>query len=579
MSNRIKILDPITANQIAAGEVVERPASVIKELVENSIDARASKIEIEVGESVLSYLRVFDNGMGISKEDLPLAFQRHATSKITSINDLTQLLTLGFRGEALPSIASVSELEISSRTADSINGWKFRFSGGHLVSEEAVGMPVGTDIIVRNLFFNTPARKKHVKSESTELGHIKDILLRFALAYPEIAFKFTAASSRQWQTDGKGDYFYPLVLNFGEEIASKMLEVKGESADASIKIHGFLAPPAFSRTTRLQQIIFVNRRLVRSRLISSIVEKTLNTLLAINRYPIFCLFIEIKPEIIDVNVHPTKMEIRFSEEDLITKVIESAVKEQFFPQQSAKTIINSMTLADKKISKELPQARPLFVELFSQPAKPDITPQIQEIKESAPDYPLSLPGWRVIGQIFDSFILLEDNQCFSLVDQHAAHERILYEKLLNEKDFRTAVQPLLYPETITLNPLLFQTLIDKIFLFQDFGYLVEHFGQNTILLRAVPLGLDNATATELFHDLLELMVDKQYENIQRLQEKWLILRACKTAIKANQKLSLPEMEALIEQLHQCTLPVTCPHGRPTKIEWQLKELEQLFKRT
>lgn len=582
MTNRITILDPITANQIAAGEVVERPASVIKELVENSIDAGANRISVEIGESVLELLRVTDNGSGISKTDLPLALQRHATSKIRSIEDLNRLHTLGFRGEALPSIASVSEMELASRTQDCLEGWKLYISGGQVKDEEATAMPVGTDILVRNLFFNTPARKKHVKSESTELGHIKDVLLKFTLAYPQIVFGFSAAGKRQWQTEGTGDYFYPLVLNFGEEIANSMVELNQETFDGCIKLHGFIAPPAYTRTTRFQQIIFVNRRLVRSRLISSLVERGLNSLITINRYPIFCLFIEINPEIIDVNVHPTKMEIRFSDETLIANLIDKAIKDQFNPRQTPASVVPQVKTKPASLEKPGKQEyMPLFLISETEKTTPELTelPANTDFQESVGIYAPQSLDWRVIGQVFNSYILVEENSKLVLIDQHAAHERILYERYLSDKDYRAQVQPLLYPETLTLNPVVFQTLIDKIFLFQDFGYLIEHFGQNTILLRAVPHGLTSRIALELFHDLLELMADKQLENIQRLQEKWLILRACKTAIKANQRLTVPEMEALIQHLEGCTLPITCPHGRPTRIEWTQSDLEQLFKRT
>lgn len=636
MSNRIQILDPFTANQIAAGEVVERPASVVKELVENSLDAGADKIEVEISGAGVELIRVSDNGCGMNREDALMAVQRHATSKIKTPADLARIATLGFRGEALPSIASVSLLEILTRERDSLAGTRVTLIGGKVEKVLEDGCPVGSSFTVRDLFFNTPARRKFLKSDATETGRISEMLSRLALAYPNVAFKFCVEGRVLMQMSGNGSLVEVVSKVFGKELARDMLPISINYEQLALS--GLLAKPHHSRSTKAYQFFFVNGRYINSKLLTKAVGDGYHTLMASNRFPVVILNLNIPLNLVDVNVHPTKLEARFSQETVVASFISDSVRtclqqntlipglnpnapvaESILKPAESLPIINppaqmqetqakwetstiNEIVSKSKTTEEAETVEPEFqtpAELENEPtiaalaiekASPieaDFT-QLElnescqlDSEEPGQDNGERLPDLLPLGQVNLTYIVARGPQDMYIIDQHAAHERINYERLWELAGTgEIPTQMLLEPLVIELSQQELSVLIENITMFTDLGFLLEYFGGNTFLLRGHPADLSGADHRTLIRDLLELFTDggKPVEP-RKLREEFIYSIACKASVRANESLNVAEMEHLILRLGQTKQPFTCPHGRPTIIAITAAELERRFQRT
>lgn len=665
MTSAIHILDSHSANQIAAGEVVERPVSVVKELVENALDAGAKHIDISIEENGVPLIRVRDDGKGMSEEDLPLAVLRHATSKITRIQDLDYLQTLGFRGEALASIASVSTLEIVSRPETEISGISYTLTGGGEGILQEVGCPAGTSVTVRNLFFNTPARLKFLKSKATEFGLISDTVGRIALAHPTIAFSLAHPTQRVLQTSGRGDLKETMGAIFGQSIARQLIVVDAQSQDW--RLEGLISPPDLVRKTKQAQTFMINGRVVRSSFLSNALEEGYRTLIPVKLHPLVALHLHGSPSDYDVNVHPAKMDVKFKNEQelasFITKTIyqtllksqplpsfgrpmESVLRTQAntvvqgkpirivtapynSPQNSAhqarEEIRENQVRKDPSIPKALlpeKEAEPIVSEdqgssrspvnvestaeakktfprqrnLFSDDNVTLIPPVFSEDREipknreegtndsatmdKADNDSHSLSRFWPIGQLFNTYILATDSDVLLLIDQHAAHERINYERILAEvKARKQESQMLLIPIPLELTLQEEQMLIEHMWILREMGFVLEQFGNQTYLLRGVPVQTGSVPADELLRQFLEEILQKNTSpSFDQLLKEWIYLLACKESIRAKDCLSLLEMEQLISRLSQTENPYTCPHGRPTTIKITRAELEKRFYR-
>lgn len=615
---RINVLDELTANQIAAGEVVERPASVVKELVENAIDAGSTLIEVDIQDGGINSICITDNGAGLEKDDVPLAFQRHATSKIRVTEDLNVIATLGFRGEALPSIAAVAEVEMITRQAGDTEGIRIVIKGGEVLQHRETGCPAGTSVRVTDLFYNTPARLKHLKSATVEGSHCGDTVTRLALAHPEIAFRFRHNDRDVFRTSGSGDLRDTIASLFGVSFSREMVTVAGSDGDFAFR--GFLGKPQVSRSNRQQQYIFVNGRYIRSRIISDAVEKGYHTMLMTGRRPVFVLDLAVDPSLVDVNIHPTKLEVRFQREkelaSLITGTVRSALLQQSLIPKDNVTQQDMKPVEEKLPAKgrdEYLQDRLEFKNRAGREEEPVKITVVREVAagyqppiegpsgikneprgielpvdrvhtavpvtEVEPDSNVAFPELIPLGQIDNTYIVAGGDGGLYLVDQHAAHERILYEKFLDRCGDRDFTQELLLPVTMELVHRDAQVLLANIVTFTELGFVIEHFGGDAFLLRGVPGAIKKGEEKKIFLDLLDYFSLYQYKITgKELREHLIISMACKAAIKANQRLAPEETRALLLDLAATTAPFTCPHGRPTVIHMTNYELQKKFKR-
>ena len=595
--NRINVLDTNTANKIAAGEVVERPFSVVKELVENSVDSNATNIIIEVVEGGEKLIKVIDNGSGIYPEDIDKAFMPHATSKIKNIEDIFQIGTLGFRGEALASIASVSKVSMKSRTSEFDFGKDMYVSAGKVEYIKDTGTNIGTTVEVRDIFFNVPARKKFLKSQSREYTYISDIITRIALANPDIAFKLIHNDKVALSTYGTGEVLDVIRSLYGKAVSDNIIRFEDHSDVASV--HGFIGNSEAARGNRNHQSIFVNRRYIKNKVIGAAVENAFKSFITVNKYPFFVLFIDIYPEFIDVNVHPTKSEVKFKDEreiyKLVFNAVHSALRKSLLdtfsidteerPREPEKVYEETTSLKTKKYEyreKELVQL-PLDLKPLQIAAEKNEM-EGSAIEEKLEEYIIpkitpKLPDIRIIGQFNKTYIIGEYNEELYLIDQHAAHEKILFEKYMDEiKNQDVHSQVLISPEVMELPNDEFLIYGENENIFKDLGFNIEEFGQNTICIREVPFILGKPHIKELFSDLIENLrnmgtgqrTEMKYDSIARM--------ACRAAVKAKDNLSDMEMRALVEELKYIQDPYTCPHGRPTIIKFSLGELEKRFKR-
>lgn len=611
MTPVIHILDSHSANQIAAGEVVERPASVVKELVENAIDAGAKHIDITIEENGVPLIRVRDDGCGIAISDLPMAVIRHATSKISQIKDLDHLQTLGFRGEALASIASVAHLEISSRPADEVAGLSLKLIGGEQGEFSEVGCPVGTSVTVRKLFFNTPARLKFLKSTPTEYGLISDTIGRIALAHPDISFSVTHPHQVVLQTSGRGDLRETIGAILGQAIARQLIPIKVQQGDWQLE--GFISPPDLVRASKQTQTFMINGRIVRSSFLSRALEEGYHTLIPTKLHPVVVLHLHVLPSEYDVNVHPTKMDVRFKSEQALAPFISQAVYQTLIkskPLPSFQTIRSSthepkttFTLNNSPRS-VVPVTfdQPKFFLPAQEPSRTlenpvdNVSSKKTLVKPSAQANSLTqnnLPSesepltkdvlahsWP-LAQLFTTYILATDGEVLLLIDQHAAHERINYERLFAE--FRQAEhssQVLLIPLPMEFTLQEEQVVLENLWNLTEMGFILEQFGERTYLLRGVPVQTGTLQADRLLRQFIEEILQKNSKpTIEKLLEEWIYLLACKESIKAQDSLSLLEMEQLIALLGQSQNPYTCPHGRPTMVKMTRPELEKRFYRS
>ncbi len=578
---KIKILSDEVASQIAAGEVIERPASVVKELVENAIDAEATQISIRIGDAGKKLIEVSDNGNGIPFEDLELAVTRHATSKLASAKDLFKIQTLGFRGEALASIASVSQFKLISKSLkDDVGGEieNFDHSKFKLIR---IGSPNGTTVTVRNLFYNVPARLKFLKSDLTEKQKISNLVTKFSLAYPKIQFKLLNENQILLQTNGNGDRREILNQIYGLDIAKQMLEVRYE--DPPYRVTGFISPLSITRSNRRELTFYVNGRWIQDIALNSAILKAYHTMIMVGRYPICVLFLEFPPDFVDVNVHPTKAEVRFSNPELVFSMVQRASRRALLAYSSVPKITPSFW--NKPSQSEPIQQTEWSPASFLDNERTEVSASesmpIENKNESiAPEFQQTrhLPLLRLVGQIGATYLVAEGPDGLYLIDQHAAHERILFEKLMGQLGDTIPSQALLSPEIIHL-PLQHSVILqEKIEILQKLGFDVSEFGPNTFQIRAIPALLIGMNPTEAIKVVVDDFEDDE-KPLGGVVESIIAARICKrAAVKGGQILSKEEQKTLLENLEQCNSPRTCPHGRPTMIHLSVDLLEKQFGR-
>lgn len=569
----IRVLPPEVASQIAAGEVVERPASVVKELVENALDAGARQISIMTKDAGRGMIEVSDDGIGIPAKDLPLTVSRHATSKLSTADDLFHIQTLGFRGEALASIGSVSHLTLTSRHIDADLGAKLVVEGGHLVSVEPQGSPAGTVAKVANLFYNVPARLKFLKKDTTERRHIEEFVTRYAIAYPDVRFKLQQEDRISVQTNGNGDRREALASLYSLDLARQMLEILAEYEQ--LKITGFTSSMSFTRSNRREITLFVNGRWVHDVGLVTAVVQAYHTYLMVGRYPQSFLSIELPPELVDVNVHPAKAEIRFREKDKVFSGVQRAVRRALL----AHTPVPGVSVDSDILINGNPELKPFQGSWSRLDYEVDSTgSQLAWDTQTNKSSETTVPLLRLVGQVAATYLVAEGPDGLYLVDQHAAHERVLYEQYLSLRKDSIASQSLLEPVTVDLSPASASLLNDQLDILEGLGFQVEVFGAQTFLVRAVPsllAGIDPGAA-------LRVVVEDFEEDETPLgteHEAKVIARICKrAAIKAGQVLSVEEQRELLVGLEACRSPRTCPHGRPTMIHLSVDLLERQFGR-
>jgi DNA mismatch repair protein MutL len=589
----IHVLPPDVAAKIAAGEVVERPASVVKELVENAIDAGARAIRVEAREGGRRLIRVSDDGSGIEADEVPVAFARHATSKLTRVEDLERITTLGFRGEALASIAAVSRLTFVSRPASQSAGTEIRFDGGQRMSLGPKGAPAGTIVTVENIFHNVPARLKFLKAPATEAGHIHRVVVNYALAYPELRFHLTLDKRVAFQTSGNGSLHDVLIEVMGLETVRQVVELSDQQPmtgdeQSAISVTGYVGVPSLHRGQRDRLMFFVNRRWVRDRSLAAAVTQAYHTFLPVGRHPVAVINVTLDPADVDVNVHPTKSEVKFRDQRQVFSVVQKAVRSTLiaaapvpqmgigFRPHSVQGMGEAGAEAERwrRLTASGGGRAAAQLGFEAQRTLPDAdAPSLQLAAEE-------LPMLRVVGQIAQAYIVAEGPDGLYLVDQHAAHERVLYEKMRAElTSAQVAAQQLLEPLTMELTPAQAAVLEAEAETLAQIGFDIEPFGGTTYRLRAVPdllLKTDPANAlADILGELAEGVVP-----LSRQSDERLMVTVCKrAAVKAGQTLSTQEMQDLMQSLEQCSAPRTCPHGRPTMIHLSAAQLAREFRRT
>ncbi|PAE31336.1 DNA mismatch repair endonuclease MutL [Bacillus sp. 7884-1] len=618
-------LDDALSNKIAAGEVVERPASVVKELVENAIDAGSTVIEIEVEEAGLAKIRITDNGNGIEEEDVLLAFQRHATSKIKNENDLFRIKTLGFRGEALPSIASVSRLEMKTSTGEGA-GNRVVIEGGKVEVFEKSSSRRGTDLSITDLFFNTPARLKYMKTIHTELGNITDVVNRLALSHPEVAFRLIHNERKLLQTNGNGDVRQVLASIYGLAIAKQLVPISGESLD--YKISGYASMPEVTRASRNYISTMINGRFIKNYALAKAIQEGYHTLLPIGRFPIVLLNIEMDPLLVDVNVHPSKMEVRISKEaelnELVTDIIKNAFKSKILIPtaytQEKKEVAKSeqTTLILDERTNPVPERKEIkwdssFVSNTIQETVPALKVKVEpwipkEVEEevtipnsweytpppemessetevetessaNADQLESRIPRLYPIGQMHGTYIFAQNENGLYIIDQHAAQERLKYE-YFREKvgQVHAELQELLVPITLDYSTDEYLKINENRMELEKVGVFLEEFGMNSYIVRSHPQWFPKGEEKQLIEEMIEQLLSMKKVDIKKLREEAAIMMSCKASIKANRHLRNDEIQALLDDLRSASDPFTCPHGRPIIVHYSSYEMEKMFKR-
>jgi DNA mismatch repair protein MutL len=605
MVGKIIQLDDALSNKIAAGEVVERPASVVKELVENAIDAGSTVIEIEVEEAGISKIRITDNGNGIEEEDVLLAFQRHATSKIKNESDLFRIRTLGFRGEALPSIASVSRLEMTTSTGEGA-GNRVVIEGGKVETFEKASSRRGTDISITDLFFNTPARLKYMKTVHTELGNISDVVNRLALSHPEVAFRLIHNERKLLQTNGNGDVRQVLAAIYGLGIAKQLIPIHAESLD--YRISGFASMPEVTRASRNYISTMINGRFIKNYALARAIQEGYHTLLPIGRFPLVLLNIEMDPILVDVNVHPSKMEVRISKEaelnELVTNTIKNAFKKKEliptgFTQPKVELPITEQTTLtlDELPKREERVFRPSTPTTVMESRPPldvkqefhftkneeqtvEELPPFEETEEdSVPQLESRVPPLYPIGQMHGTYIFAQNEKGLYIIDQHAAQERLKYE-YFREKVGRVEceLQDMLVPLTFEYSTDEYVKIMEYKHELEKVGVFLEEFGINSFIVRSHPQWFPKGDEKEIIEDMIEQLLSMKKVDINKLREEAAIMMSCKGSIKANRHLRNDEIQTLLNDLRRASDPFTCPHGRPIIIQYSTYDMEKMFKR-
>ena len=602
--SRIQLLDNATIDKIAAGEVVERPASVVKELMENAIDAGANAVTIEIKDGGISFIRITDNGKGIPKDQVREAFLRHATSKIRSLEDLNHIQSLGFRGEALSSIAAVAQVEMMTKTKDSLIGVHYLTEGGKETGFSEVGVPEGTTILVKNLFFNTPARRKFLKTAATEGGYIADLCEHLAMSKPEVSFRFISNNQVKFHTSGNGDLREIIYRIFGKDFIKEMIPI--DCSTDGIRIHGFLGRPELNRSNRNFENCFINGRYVKSTFLFKAIEEGYQAYLMQHKFPFAVLYFTIDTEQVDVNVHPTKMDIRITDSqkyyDFIVKSISDTLhQKEMIPEME--TIIPNRTLKQETVEKKyVPEpfeqkrmeeykvkedfsyiTNRLFSEAVSEPEvtkEQEITDTVQiNLFEEKILRKENRDKFEILGQVFQTYWLVRFEEKLLFVDQHAAHEKVKYEKLIKEvKKGEVLSQNLQPPLVFHLTQKEEAALEEYRFYFEKLGFLWEDFGSPSIAMRQMPVELYGKSEKRFFEEILDELVENGCKGTPETIQEKIASMACKSAVKGNQTINEAEMRELLEQLFELENPYHCPHGRPTIISMSKTDLEKKFKR-
>ena len=589
----VHVLDDNTINKIAAGEVVERPASVIKELVENAIDAKADRIEVEIMAGGTSFMRGSDNGIGMSREDAEKAILRHATSKIVQVDDLQAIATLGFRGEALPSIASVSRFNLQTRQAGAELGTEIKITGGKTTEIGVAGCNLGTTIRVEDLFFNTPARKKFLKTNNTESGRINEFIIKLAISHPEIAFKLINNNKSSLATPGRGDLKETLQSLYGASVGQSLLPLEFEDED--IKLWGFVSKPSAIRSSRSWQTFIVNGRIIASRAIAKAIDNAYHALIPKSGYPLIALNIEVPQHTIDVNVHPQKTEMKFEDESRIFKAVYKAVLDAVRPkgqvgqlgqlaaqadhvQQHVEKGLQELNFGQSVMNFPLREEKPAMTwqEGTTALAQDKSVKSVQSVVDEEEKLPTA--GMIPIGQVDDTYIIAQDGDSLYIVDQHAAHERVLFDRFSAQAEHIPS-QQLLVHLILDFSTHESQIIEENLELLAGLGFGLEPSGPNQFRLMEVPADVPSSQAEEFIREVLASMEELHRPTAAELRQAVLATTACKAAIKAGFKLNYRQMEILLQELNDTAMPYTCPHGRPTIIKFSSDELAKMFKRT
>ena len=589
----INILDSNTIDKIAAGEVVERPSAVVKELVENSIDANADAVTIEIKDGGISFIRITDNGEGIDRSQIKKAFMRHATSKIKSVEDLISVTSLGFRGEALSSISAVGKVEFLTKTKTDFIGTRYVVEGGRECVFEDAGIPDGTTIIVRDLFFNVPARKKFLKSPSSEGNNITELIEHMILSHPNISFKYIYNGNVKLKSSGKNDIKSCIYNVYGRDIANGLIEVKSIRDD--ISIHGFIGKPELARATRNFEIYFVNNRFIKSTLIDRALEEAYKDYLMLHKYPTVFLYFEIPSHLIDVNVHPTKREIRFFEGEALKCYIVDVIKNALINKELIKEIVEEHhekpSVKESEINKEPFETINHIIESsYNNYYSSEIEKEDESTDTNEKNVQLtlfddkfiseeSIKKHRIIGQLFNTYWLIEFENKLFIVDQHAAHEKVNYERLIKKlRNNENCSQNIYPPIVVSLSNAEAQYVTKYNENFLNVGFTIEHFGGLDYTISTVPMELLSQNPADYFHEMLdELMEGKNSKETETVNLK-IATMACKASVKGNMHLSVFEADKLISELLTLENPYNCPHGRPTIISFSKYEIEKMFKR-
>ena len=641
---KIQLLDQKTIDNIAAGEVIERPASVVKELVENAVDAKANAVTVEIKDGGMTLIRVTDNGIGIPKDQVKTAFLRHATSKIRSVEDLLSVSSLGFRGEALSSISAVAQVELVTKTAESFSGVSYKIYGGEEEAFEDIGAPDGTTFLVKNLFYNTPARRKFLKSATTEAGYVEQMMVHIALSHPEISFKFIHNNKNKIYTSGNGKVKDIIYHIYGRDVAGALIPLEAQNKD--VKVTGFVAKPYVSRGNRNYESYFINGRYIKSSIIYKAIEEGYRTFTMKHRYPFVCLDFKIDQELLDVNVHPTKMEIRFRngreiyelvvdavraallQKDLVQDVLRETPKKKELPKTKEvkkpepfevnrrKEEVQKVDQQGQGVQQQVEKQRQGVQQQIEKPSHPvKKTPTASESskntkkptyaglnyntqKKEFPQYKTdelsnnqmtlredpvfsvqARPDRKILGQLFKTYWLIEYEDQLFIMDQHAAHEKVNYERLMkNFKEKEIYSQRLEPPMVVTVSMTEAEALTRYKDAFAGLGFTIESFGGNEYCIREVPANLYGIGERDLFMELLDAVSQENGTLDTEVIASKIATMACKMSIKGNQRVSLMEVEHLLDELMKLENPYQCPHGRPTIIKMSKYEIDKKFKR-
>lgn len=585
LKNEIKILDDSMINKISAGEVIERPLSIVKELVENSIDADAKSITVEIKNGGINFIRVTDNGIGIAKNQVANAFLNHATSKIKNFNDFETLTTLGFRGEALCTIAAISKVNMITKTQNETLGSEIKIHGGKIIAQNEIAATRGTTIIAENIFYNTPARLKFLKRPSVEASYISNMMNRFALSNPQISFKFINNNKTIFTTNGNGDLKSVLMYIMGKNVLQNALAV--DIQNDKFAMSGFIIKPELSRGNRSYQNFFINGRYVKNNVVTFAIENAYRNRIMTGQFPVYVLNLQVDPGFVDVNVHPTKMEIRFANDDLIYNFIFNAITATF-KNNSNEILVAKPEIIPKTFDEKSSTSNNVFHESSEKfdTFKIIKTPETAEKIIDEPPKQISIENdetqkfmedYKIVGCIFNTYWIIEQDKKIFLMDQHAAHERVLFEQMKNEYDAqKNFPQQLLVPITFELTEYNAKILLDNIDKIKKLGFDIITLSEKIFSVKGVPHNFNKYVSKDFFIDLIDSF--HEIPNVDETKMQQIMQHACKKAVKAHDNLSYSEIKALIQKIMSAENPFNCPHGRPTLIQISQTEIEKLFGR-